>query len=112
MTLDKCKHCDTITTIKETDVFNTSQAFLISAFNILLCSPLRRFFFFLIFKIIYLFLAKPHDMPDLSSLIRDQPKPPSGEAQSLSHWTTREVLVWLKFSKISFQNSFGWVGSH
>ena len=83
MTLDKCKHCDTITTIKETDVFNTSQAFLISAFNILLCSPLRRFFFFLIFKIIYLFLAKPRGMRDLSSLTRDRTRAPcSGSTES------------------------------
>ena len=32
-------------------------------------------------------------MWDLSSLSRDQPMPPALEAQSLNHWTTREVTI-------------------
>ena len=32
-----------------------------------------------------------HGMWDLSSLTRDEPAPPAVEAQSLNHWTAREV---------------------
>ena len=39
------------------------------------------------------FFAAPHGMWDLSSLTRDQTHAPKVEAQSLNHWTTREVPI-------------------
>ena len=41
----------------------------------------------------YLFLAVPPGMRELSSLVRIQPVPSAGavEAWSLNHWTSREV---------------------
>ena len=37
------------------------------------------------------FMAAPQDMWDLSSPTRNQTQPPAVEAQSLNHWTAREV---------------------
>ena len=40
------------------------------------------------------FLATSHGMRDLSSPTRDEPEPPTVEAQSPNHWTTREFPVY------------------
>ena len=46
------------------------------------------------FKIIFFnFLATLKGMWDLTSLTRDRTAPPALETLSLTHWTTREVLV-------------------
>ena len=48
----------------------------------------RDWLFFLSFKKTFNLGDMPHGMRDLRSLIRDEPVPPTVEAQSLSHWTT------------------------
>ena len=42
-------------------------------------------------KTFFFFLAAPCGMWDLSSRLRIEPVPPALEAQSLNHWTAREV---------------------
>ena len=48
---------------------------------------------FYLFLLIYLLLAKPCGRWDLP-LPGIEPRPPALGAQSLNHWTTREVLEW------------------
>ena len=40
------------------------------------------------------FLAMPRGMWDLSSPTGIEPAPPASKAQSLTHWTAREVQLW------------------
>ena len=44
-----------------------------------------------------------HSLQDLSSTTRMEPSPPAVEAQSLNHWTAREVLIlnFLKWTSLS-----------
>ena len=53
----------------------------------------------LFYLFIYLFLAPPGSMWDLSSLTRDRTRapPPSLGAQSLNHWTARDVPALMLF---------------
>ena len=44
------------------------------------------------------FLATSHGMRDLSSPTRDESEPPTVEAQSPNHWTTREFPVYFSLS--------------
>ena len=68
-----------------------------------------------------LFLAGLRDMWDLGSLARVEPAPLALKAQSLNHWTTREVppnsLIWISYSPSDFSyhlyqrflsGAFGW----
>ena len=56
-------------------------------------------FLFLLLLLLFFFLAVPHVMWDLSTLIGDllvpqpglEPMPPASEAQSLNYWTIRKV---------------------
>ena len=50
---------------------------------------LRSLFVFCLF--FFLFLASLHGIQDLSSLTRDRTHAPAVEAQSVNHWTAREV---------------------
>ena len=45
----------------------------------------------------YYFLVTPCGMQDFSSPTRDEPVPPALGAQSLNHWTAREVPLMFGF---------------
>ena len=45
----------------------------------------------LLFYFLFIILAVPRGMRDLSSLTRDPTHAPAVEARSLNHWTAREV---------------------
>ena len=51
------------------------------------------------------FLAMPRSMRDLSSLTRDRTRVPAVEAQSLIHWTAREVP---NLSTLNKQTTLAW----
>ena len=61
--------------------------------DLVVCLKLGSGFFFLTKNIFFFWLPCVTDMQDLSSLTRDQPRPPVLGVWNLSHWTTREVLT-------------------
>ena len=70
--------------------WKTPSCFLDSASSLLTLDP---FFGSFPASCPFLSLAMLCGMWDLSSLTRAEPVPPAVEAQSLNHWTTREVLL-------------------
>ena len=60
--------------------------------------------FFHLFTFLF-FSALPHGMWDLSSPTRARTHAPCVEAQSLNHWTSREVPYSLLFKKYIFSEA-------
>lgn len=59
----------------------------------------------LVFQVFFFFLAAPHGLQDFSSHPGIELVPPTVKAQSINHWTAREVPVPLTFESLETQRS-------